>query len=146
MKKSDSGSTADSGSRSGVSRIRVRYGETDAMGWVYYGNYYLYFEVARSDLIRSLWKSYRQMEDEGLKLPVTESFCRYVKGVRYEDEIEVHCRVSFPSVYRMRFDYEIKIENGAATAAVGHTLHCFVDEDGKPIKIPEGLYAALNGS
>ena len=145
MKKSDSGSTADSRSRSGVSRIRVRYGETDAMGWVYYGNYYLYFEVGRSDLIRSVWKSYRQMEDEGLKLPVTESHCKYIMGMRYEDEIDVHCRVSFPSIYRMRFDYKIAAVVGGATAAIGHTLHCFVDENGKPIRVPEDLYSTLSG-
>ncbi len=146
MKKSDSGSTVDSGSRCGVSRLRVRYGETDAMGWVYYGNYYLYFEVARSDLIRSVWKSYRQMEDEGLKLPVTESFCKYIRGVRYEDEIDVHCRVSFPSIYRMRFDYEIITSNGEYKVAIGHSLHCFVDELGKPIRIPDDLYHTLNRS
>ncbi|RQV95429.1 acyl-CoA thioesterase [bacterium] len=146
MKKSASGSTAESSLPSSVSRIRVRYGETDAMGWVYYGNYYLYFEVGRSDLIRSIWKSYRTMEEEGRRLPVTESHCKYIKGVQYEDEIEVHTRISFLSVYRMRFDYEIKTVARGETAAVGYTLHCFVDEDGKPIRIPEDLYSTLNGS
>lgn len=146
MKKSDSGSTADQKSVSGVSRIRVRYGETDAMGWVYYGNYYLYFEVGRSDLIRSIWKSYRLMEEDGLKLPVTESYCKYIRGVQYEDEIEIHTRVSFPSVMRMRFDYEIRSITKNETAAIGYTMHCFVDENGKPIKIPEDLYSTLGGA
>jgi acyl-CoA thioester hydrolase len=145
MKKSDSGSTADMHSWGSVSRLRVRYGETDAMGWVYYANYYLFFEVARSDLIRKLWKSYRQMEDEGLKLPVTESYCKYLKGARYDDEIDVYCRISFPSPFRMRFDYEIKSID-EATLVIGYTQHCFVDELGRPIKIPDELYSTLSGA
>jgi acyl-CoA thioester hydrolase len=145
MKKSVSGSTADPPLWDSVSRLRVRYGETDAMGWVYYANYYLYFEVARADLIRKLWKSYRQMEDEGLKLPVTESACKYLKGVRYDDEIDVYCRLSFPSPFRMRFDYEIK-SIGHATIVIGHTQHCFVDNLSRPIKIPDDLYSTLSGA
>jgi acyl-CoA thioester hydrolase len=143
MKKSASGLIADPKSWGSVSRIRVRYGETDAMGWVYYANYYLYFEVARADLIRKLWKSYRQMEDEGLKLPVTESACKYIRGAKYDDEIDVFCRISFPSPFRMRFDYEIKSAD-KATIVIGHTQHCFVDDSGRPIRIPVDLYSTLS--
>jgi acyl-CoA thioester hydrolase len=122
----------------------VRYAETDAMGWVYYGNYYLYFESARSDLIRKVWKSYRQMEDEGHKLPVTESYCKYHRGAKYDDEIEIHCGLSLPSPLRLRFAYTVKDCETGVTLAVGHTQHCFVDENGKPIRIPSDLYHTLS--
>ncbi|MBL0062864.1 MAG: hypothetical protein IPP40_15605 [bacterium] len=72
-----------------LSRVRVRYAETDAMGWVYYACYLHYFEVARSELIRGIWKSYRKIEEDGLRLPVIEAGCKYVSGAQYEDELDV---------------------------------------------------------
>jgi acyl-CoA thioester hydrolase len=143
MSKLDSGSTAKADGPEHVTRLRVRYGETDAMGWVYYANYLLYFEAGRSDLIRRVWKSYRQMEDEGLKLPVTEAHCKYLRGARYDDEIDVHTRLSLPSAFRIRFDYEVKAVDSGETLAVGNTLHCFVDNAGKPIRIPRDLFNTL---
>ena len=74
---------------SSVSHVRVRYAETDKMGVVYYANYFVWFEVARADLLRSLGWSYREMELAGVSLPVIEAHCRYHRGARYDDELEV---------------------------------------------------------
>ena len=72
-----------------ISRIRVRYAETDQMGVVYYANYLVWFEVARADLLRSLGWSYREMEAAGIALPVIEAHCQYLRPARYDEEIEV---------------------------------------------------------
>lgn len=120
-----------------VSRIRVRYAETDAMGWVYYACYYQYFEVARSDLIRSLWKSYRRIEEEdGLRLPVVESGCRYFSGARYEDEIDVRTKLTVRDGVRLHFDYEVVLADSSDVLARGFTVHCFMDINGKPKRPP----------
>ena len=67
---------------SSVSHVRVRYAETDKMGVVYYANYFVWFEVARADLLRSLGWSYREMEHAGVSLPVIEAHCQYHRGAR----------------------------------------------------------------
>ena len=117
--------------------IRVRYAETDAMGWVYYATYLCYFEVGRTELIRRVWRPYRQIEEEGLRLPVVEAHCRYVHGARYDDEIEIHTHMTMPSAFRLRFDY--RLARADQHIAEGFTVHCFVNANGKPVKIPADL-------
>ena len=75
--------------RSSVSIVRVRYAETDKMGVVYYANYFVWFEVARADLLRTLGWSYREMEQAGVSLPVIDAHCQYHRPARYDDELEV---------------------------------------------------------
>src|SRR5512140_2379409 len=104
MKKWASGSKTDRSGVEGVTTLRVRYGETDAMGWVYYGTYFLYFEVGRTELIRSVWRSYREIEDSGLRLPVVETGCRYHSGAKYDDLLAIRSRMTLPSAFRIRFD------------------------------------------
>src|SRR5690606_41632205 len=72
-----------------VTRLRVRYADTDAMGIAYYANYFVWFEVARTDLLRTLGWSYRAMEDAGTLLPVIAADCRYRRPARYDDELEI---------------------------------------------------------
>ena len=71
------------------SRIRVRYAETDKMGVVYYANYFVWFEVGRTDLLRESGWNYREMETDGFVLPVIEARCAYRASAKYDDEIEV---------------------------------------------------------
>lgn len=119
-----------------VSRVRVRFAETDAMGWVYYACYLNYFEVSRSDLIRTLWKSYRKIEeDDGLKLPVIEASCKYISGARYEDEIDITAKLSVAGV-TLHFEYEVRLAETQALLAIGFTKHCFIDASGKPTRPP----------
>jgi len=109
------------------------------MGWVYYGRYYDYFEVARSELIRNLWKSYRRIEDEdGLKLPVVESGCKYFSGARYEDELDIHASLTLNGV-RLYFDYTVARSGESDFLATGFTVHCFVDAKGKPTRPPQSF-------
>lgn len=122
--------------------VRVRYAETDAMGWVYYGNYFGYFEVGRTELIRKVWKSYREIETGGLRLPVVEASCRYYRGARYDDEVTILSRLSLPTALRLRFDYSLFCDE--MRIAEGMTIHCFVGATGKPIAIPQELSKLFN--
>src|SRR5204863_4018597 len=85
--------------------IRVRYAETDQMGVVYYANYFVWFEVARTDLLRTLGWTYREMEASGVMLPVIEAHCEYRRPARYDDEIEVRTEGRLASPVRMESFY-----------------------------------------
>jgi acyl-CoA thioester hydrolase len=116
--------------------VRVRYAETDKMGVVYYANYFVWFEVARADLLRSLGWSYREMEHEGVSLPVIEANCQYHKGARYDDELDVKTQGRLLSPVRMEFTYEVVRRADAALAASGRTVHAAVAPDGRPCRLP----------
>jgi acyl-CoA thioester hydrolase len=124
-----------------VSRVRVRYAETDQMGVVYYANYLVWFEIGRTDLLRSAGWTYRSMEAEGFSLPVTESHCEYRQSARYDDELEIRTRGSLVSPVRVRFDYEIG--RGAVVLASGYTVHATLDRDGRPCRLPSRVRDAL---
>jgi acyl-CoA thioester hydrolase len=120
-----------------TSRVRVRYAETDQMGVVYYANYLVWFEVARTDLLRVEGWSYRDMEREGFGLPVIEARCEYRQSARYDDELEIRTRGTLLSPVRVRFDYEIVRPADAALLAEGHTVHAALDREGRPRRLPE---------
>ena len=106
------------------------------MGWVYYACYLHYFEVARSELIRERWKSYRKIEDEdGLRLPVIETGCSYYNGARYEDELDVHTTLRMDGA-KLRFAYDVRRVESREPIARGFTVHCFVDHQGRPRRAP----------
>ena len=106
------------------------------MGVVYYANYFVWFEVARADLLRSLGWSYREMEQEGVSLPVIEAHCLYHRGARYDDELDVRAGGRLLSPARMEFTYEIVRRADAARAASGRTVHAAVGPDGRPCRLP----------
>lgn len=136
MSESDTSSSHNSNVLRFVSRVRVRYAETDAMGWVYYACYFHYFEVARSELIREVWKSYRRIEDEeGMRLPVIETGCSYISGAKYEDELEIDTELRTCGA-RVRFDYLVRQSSNNALVARGYTEHCFADHNGRPKRMP----------
>jgi acyl-CoA thioester hydrolase len=115
----------------------VRYSETDQMGVVYYANYFVYFEAARTALLKNEGKPYSEFEKRGIFLPVVEAYCKYNSPVFYEDEIIVNCWVSEVKNTSFKFEYEILREN--EIVARGYTRHCTTDKNLKPIKIPEDL-------
>src|SRR5437773_3253699 len=90
-----------------LSRIRVRYADTGQMGVAYYANYFVWFEVGRTDLLRTSGWSYREMETEGFSLPVIEAQCAYRAPARYDEEIEVRTSGVLVSPVRVKFTYEI---------------------------------------
>lgn len=117
--------------------VRVRYAETDRMGVAYYANYLVWFEVGRTDLIRTLGGSYRQLEEEGTILPVIEAHCEYRQPARYDDEIEIRTTGAVLSPVRMKFNYEVIRRSDAVVIASGHTVHAALDPRGKPRRLPE---------
>lgn len=125
------------------SRIRVRYQETDRMGVVYYANYLTWFEVARTDLLRSLGESYREIEAANVFLPVVEAHCRYHRPARYDDVVEIHTAASRPSRATLRFDYRCQRADDGTLLASGSTSHVAVDERGRPIRLPGRLLELL---
>ena len=124
---------------SSVSTLRVRYAETDKMGVVYYANYLVWFEVARADLLRSLGWSYREMEGDGISLPVIEAACEYHRPARYDDEIEVRTEGRMLSPVRMEFHYQVVTRKDGTLAASGRTVHASLDASGRPCRLPPRL-------
>jgi len=126
-----------------TSSVRVRYAETDKMGVVYYANYFIWFEVARTDLLRTLGWSYREMELSGVSLPVIEAHCEYARPARYDDEIEIRTTGRLLSPVRMEFNYEVRLTTDATVAATGRTTHAAVDQSGRPCRMPERVREAF---
>jgi len=116
--------------------VRVRYGETDQMGVVYHGNYAQYFEIGRIEWLRKFGISYKQMEEEGIMLPVISLAINYKKSARYDDVIKVKTQlVKLPSA-TIEFYYEITNESGVVLTT-GNTTLVFIDMGrNKPTKCP----------
>lgn len=118
-------------------KIRVRYSETDKMGYVYYGNYSAYLEVARVELLRSLGMSYKKMEDEGVMLPVADFHIRYLKPAYYDDLITIKTRIDKKPLNKIEFTYEMFNEEGVILN-VSETVLVFVNiETGRPCRAPD---------
>ena len=120
-----------------ISRVRVRYAETDKMGVVYYANYLVWFEVGRTDLLRESGWDYREMEKEGYALPVIEAHCTYREPARYDDVLDVRTTGMLLSPVRVQFTYEIVRASDAAMLATGTTIHATLDRAGRPCRLPE---------
>jgi acyl-CoA thioester hydrolase len=119
-----------------TTRVRVRYAETDRMGVVYYANYLVWFEVGRTEWLRESGWTYRDMERDGVLLPVIEAHCEYRQPARYDDDVEIRTRATLLSPIRIRFDYELRLTAATDPAAIGHTIHAAVDPNGRPCRLP----------
>jgi len=119
------------------SRVRVRYAETDQMGIVYYANYLVWFEVGRTDWLREMGWSYRDMEADGISLPVIEARCTYHESARYDEELEVRTTSTLESPIRIQFLYEVVRAADGATLASGMTMHAALDRSGRPRRLPD---------
>ena len=120
-----------------TSRVRVRYAETDKMGVVYYANYFVWFEVGRTDLLRGAGWSYREMEGDGISLPVIEAHCDYRQPARYDDELEIRTVGTLRSPVRVEFTYDIVRTSDVVLIATGRTVHAALDQDGRPRRLPQ---------
>jgi acyl-CoA thioester hydrolase len=127
-----------------ISHVRVRYAETDKMGVVYYANYLVWFEVGRTDLLRSQGWTYKDMETEGFSLPVIEAHCTYRESAKYDDELEVRTRGVRLSPVRVEFTYEVVRSSDRITLATGSTVHASLDRSGRPCRLPERVRALLS--
>ncbi len=122
--------------RASRSIVRVRYAETDRMGVVYYAQYFVWFEIGRTDWLRETGWTYRDMEAEGLGLPVIESHCEYKLGARYDDEIAVTTEARLISPVRLAFDYVLTRQPDGVPIASGYTVHVTIDAAGRPTRLP----------
>jgi len=118
-------------------QLRARYGETDQMGYVYYGNYPAYYEVVRNESMRGLGMSYSEMEKRGVMLPVREMHIEYKKPARYDELLTIKMRLTEMPVTKLLHSYEIYNEQGELLNK-GTTVLVFVDAvTMKPCRCPE---------
>jgi len=117
-------------------KIRVRYSETDQMGYVYNGNYAAYYEIGRTEMLRSLDMTYSQMEAEGVMLPLLELKCKFIKPALYDQELTIKTIVKDLPGVRMIFDYELYNEAGELINIGGTTLVFFDMVKKKPCHPP----------
>ena len=128
--------------------IRVRYGETDQMGYVYYGNYAQFFEVGRVEWLRELGVSYKSLEASGIMLPVIQLNINYMKPAKYDDLLTITTIMTKKPLVKIEFDFEVHNENNDLLTT-GFTSLVFMDmKKNKPIKAPQYLldqiYAQFN--
>ena len=118
---------------------RVRYGDTDKMGFVYHANYFRWFEVGRSEMFRSMGIPYKSIESKGFFLPLSEIHCKFNAPSQYDDILLIE--TSLDSHYRagMKFDYQIFSENGDKLLVSGYTKHACVDSGGRVVRPPKFL-------
>lgn len=125
-----------------VEQIRVRYGETDAMGHAYYGNYLLWFEQARGAWCRARGFHYRELEERGIFLPVVEVHVRYKAEIKYDEVIDVHVWLGETKRASMKFEYEIYREDGLL-ATEGYSWHVTMGHHRKAVTIPDHILELL---
>ena len=123
--------------------IRVRYGDTDQMGFAYYAHYLRWFEIGRAEMLRSLGRSYRDVERDGVSLPVLEAHCRYLSPAHYDDALTLETGVLQRSRASVRFGYRVVRDEDGAVLARGWTEHCFMNPAGKPVRPTASLAAML---
>jgi len=111
------------------------------MGVVYYANYFVWFEVGRTDWLRRSGWSYRDMEHDGYALPVVEAQCHYRQPARYDDELDIETAGTLLSPVRVRFTYRVLRAAGGSLLAEGHTVHASLDPTGRPRRLPEQVRA-----
>ncbi len=116
-------------------KIKVRYAETDQMGVVYYANYFVWMEVARTSWFeRVCGVGYHKVEEDGLFLPVVDTSCKYISAIRYPEEVEIYLKCWMEKRLYLCFDYEFLVEG--QKRAYGHSRHIFMDKLGKVRRIP----------
>lgn len=125
-------------------KIRVRYGETDQMGFAYYGVYAQYYEVGRVEAIRKLGFSYKDIESKGILLPVSEFSVNYKRPAYYDDELTIKTTIKDRvSGVRLHFDYEVYNQNNQLLNTGRVTLICVDKNTNKPCKLPAWFESAL---
>ncbi|HYI76832.1 MAG TPA: thioesterase family protein [Chryseolinea sp.] len=123
--------------------VRVRYGETDQMGYVYYGNYGMYYEVARVESLRQLGLTYKEIEAQGIIMPVLENKSKFIAPARYDELLRIVCIIRDKPSIRIKFEYEIFNEENKLIHQ-GETLLVFVDKmTNKPCRPPQEMENVL---
>lgn len=124
-------------------RTRVRYGETDQMGVVYHANYFLYFEMGRTEYMRERGFAYADLERQGIYLAVVEATCRYKAGAKYDDMIVIRTRVEKTTNVTITFHYEVFREADNVLLVEGSTTLACLNEENRPRRLPPHVIEAL---
>lgn len=124
--------------------IRVRYAETDQMGYVYYGNYATYFEVARVETFRSMGMSYKEMEAMGVMMPVLELKTKYIRPAKYDDYLTIKVKIAEKPHVRIKFAYEVFNEAGTLLNVAETTLVFIDSKTGKPAQAPKAFRTIID--
>lgn len=119
--------------------LRVRYGETDSMKYVYYGNYAEYLEVARVELFRSIGISYDEIEKRGIWLPVSDFKIKYIRPAKYDDLLTIHTKITKKPTAKIEFEYQIFSENKELLTEAHTTLFFLDAKTQKIVRCPEFL-------
>ena len=115
---------------------RVIYGDTDTMGVAYHANYLRWFEIGRTELFRDMGLAYRELEANGIRMPVSEVHCKYISAARYDDALIIETRINRRVRAGMKFDYRIFRNEDETLLVEGWSRHAFIDTDGRVIRPP----------
>jgi acyl-CoA thioester hydrolase len=125
-------------------RLRARFSETDAMRIVHHTAYFVWFEVARTEMLRKNGMPYTEVQRRGFNFPLVEAFANYKAPARYDDEVEVRIWTSKVGRSSVRIDYEVNKLPERKLLCTGYTVHVLIGSDGKPAKIPDDLREMLS--
>jgi len=118
--------------------VRVRYAETDQMGVVYHGNYFVWYEVGRVELMRALGFEYKLMEKEDdCHIVVVDARCRYLKPAKYDDVLRIRTRIAETMNRMIRYSYEVFRDEDNELLATGETTHVICGSNGRPKLLPQ---------
>lgn len=123
--------------------MRVTYRDTDQMGFVYYSNYLVWFEIGRTELLRRCGKAYDSLEKEGIILPVRYCDCEYLKPVKYDEVVNIETILEELTRISIKFKYNIYSNEDSSLCASGSTKHIFISPDGKVLRAGEKIYNLL---
>ena len=125
-------------------QVRVRYAETDQMGYVYYGNYATYYEVARVEALRTLGLSYKELEEKGIMMPVLENRSKFLLPGKYDELLTVKVSIPKMPTVKIVFKYDIYNESDQLIHE-GETTLAFINmESGRPVRMPEEMQKLLS--
>jgi acyl-CoA thioester hydrolase len=117
--------------------VRVRYAETDRMGLLHHANYFVYFEMARTEMLRAKGISYREVEDAGHFLVIVDIGCKFKKPAYYDDLLTI--RTTVARVTHVKIVHEYHVLRDGVLLAEGHSTLACVDREGKPQALPSTL-------
>lgn len=123
--------------------IRVRYAETDQMGIAHHAEYFAWFEVGRTELLRAQGLTYRDLEKRGLHFPVIGAEARFLRPAFYDDLLEVRTTIASLTGVRIAFAYEIHRNGTGGPIATARTEHAAVDAQGRPHRLPDDVRTRL---
>lgn len=123
----------------GEIKLRVRYSDTDQMGYVYYGRYASFYEIARVELFRSLGFSYKNLEEEGIGMPVIDMETKYILPIKYDEQIKINTSIENLPSSRISFKYEVYNQNNELANTANTTLTFINLINKKPVRMPAEL-------